>query len=111
MTRFICGMIILCGLGSCGLSEEEVVRIATQEYERKARLLRQQEADICKKAALEIAEIKADSIVRSLQLNPLKDTLYRPPVPPKPAFIETDSARVNSKQTVKPILDPTGIRR
>ena len=64
-----------------------------------------EQTQICDRAAEEEAELIADSLISLMQINPLKDSLYRPFVPPKPSFIKTDSTVVNSKQTVKPIID------
>jgi len=45
-----------------------------------------------------------DSIILSLRLNPIPDTLYNPGKPAKPTFIATDTTLLNIEQSVKPIL-------
>ncbi len=92
-------------LGSCGISEEEFDRLVIQEYERKIELFIMEQKLLCDKEADEEAELVVDSLISLLQINPLKDSLYRPFVPPKPDYVKTDSTVVNSKQTVKPIIE------
>lgn len=103
--------LCLLTLVSCGLSEEDMMRLAKLEFENKVKLLEQERSLICNKDADARAEILADSIIRELRINPLKDSLYRPFVPPKPTYVETDSTVVNSKQSVKPILESDEIKR
>lgn len=98
-------MLIAIMLGSCGISEDEYDRLVKQEYERQVKHFIIEQNKLCDKAAEEEAEIIVDSLISLLQINPLKDSLYRPYVPPKPDYIKTDSTAVNSKQTVKPIID------
>ena len=79
--------------------------LAKQEFERKVMDLRTERERVCYKNAFAEAEILSDSIVRTLQINPLGDSLYRPAVPSRPDFVPTDSTEVNSKRSVKPIND------
>lgn len=90
---------------ACGMSEEEMVTLAKTEYERQVKILEIEQSKLCFKSALAIAEDKADSIIYFLRINPLKEDLYRPDVPDKPDFVPTDSLLINSKQTVKPIIE------
>ena len=96
---------------SCNISEEEYNRLAQEEYERKAEILRKERREICLKEKLIRAEILADSIIRQLKLNPLKEDQYRPTIPARPDFVKTDSTTVNSKQSVKPILKSSSDNR
>ena len=91
-------------LFGCGSSDEEMRKLAIEEFERKVKILKSEQRQLCFKSALIIAEQKADSIIFERRINPLRDSLYRPRIPEKPAFVPTDSAVVNSKQTVNPIL-------
>ena len=100
----IWAVIIVLVHFSCGLSDEEAGRLVRAEYERRVAQLKTEQSEICRREALHIAEGRADSIRLAMRLNPLKDTLYTPPKPTRPVFIKTDSTRVNSKQTVKPII-------
>ena len=102
--------LLILALTGCGLSEDEFKRLATEEFERKAKLFRQDQKNLCLKTALEEAERQADSIISNIQFNPLRDTLYRPIVPPKPDYVPTDSAVLKSQQSVKPIIDSTTIK-
>lgn len=105
-------IIISCLLFTgCDISEEEYDRLVEEEYKRKAELLRKERIDICMKEKLYRAELLADSIIKYRQLNPLRENQYRPNIPARPDFIQTDSTAVNSKQSVKPILDPSSDNR
>lgn len=106
MNRILLGCLLTGFLSGCGPTHEEILQMATTEYERKAALLRKEQEAICKKTAFAEAERQADSIIFQMRINPLKKPLYRPPVPPKPTFVPTDSTRLKSKHSVKPILDP-----
>ena len=90
---------------SCGMSTEERDRLIKEEFERKMNVFIAEQTQRCDKAAEEEAEIIADSLISLMHINPLKDSLYRPFVPPKPDYVQTDSTVVNSKQTVKPIIE------
>ena len=110
MNKFIISYLLLVIFSGCGLSDEEVLRMATEEFERKSALLRQEQLYFCQKAALAEAEKQADSIISEMRISPLHESLYRPVVPPKPSFISTDSTRLFSKDSVKPILDSNRIK-
>lgn len=99
---YLCFTLAIC---SCGITEEEYNKLVIQEYERQMALFVKEQTEICDRAAEKEAEVIADSLISLMKINPLKDSLYRPFVPPKPDFIRTDSTVVNSKQTVKPIID------
>ena len=99
---YLCSAFVIC---SCGITEEEYNQLVIQEYERQMALFVKEQTEVCDRAAEEEAELIADSLISLMKINPLKDSLYRPFVPPKPDFIKTDSTVVNSKQTVKPIVD------
>jgi len=90
---------------SCTISEEERNILIQGEFKRKADILKAERAEVCKKEALWRAEVIADSIIRHLRLNPLKESQYRPPVPERPDYVPTDSTAVNTKRSVKPILN------
>lgn len=89
----------------CTISEEERDRLVEEEYLRKAEILQTERAEVCKKEALWRAEAIADSIIRKLRLDPLNENQYRPPVPERPEYVPTDSSAVNTKRSVKPILN------
>jgi len=103
-------MVITCIIVGCGISDAEFKRLAEEEYQRQLGNFVQERALLCNREADLAAEIIADSLISKMHINPLKDSLYRPYVPPKPVYIKTDSAVVNSKQTVKPILSKNGIK-
>ena len=109
MSKFFTTIMLALLVGSCGLSEEEVVALATREYERKATNFRAERKELCLKAAYEEAEKQADSIIFELRINPLKQPLYRPSVPAKPEFVPTDTTLIKSKHSVKPLNDTSGI--
>ncbi len=110
MNKMLVYVIFIMSLSSCGISNEEVVELAKEEYDRKVQILREEQRLICIKSALEEAERQADSIIFQMRINPLGKSLYRPRVPPKPSYIITDSTVINSKHSVKPILDSTIIK-
>ncbi len=89
----------------CSMSQEEITRLATEEFKRKELLLKNERSLFCRQKVLEEAERQADSIILQLGINPLSDSLYRPVIPVKPTFVTTDSASINSEQSVKPITD------
>ena len=91
---------------ACKLSKEEKEMLAKAEFERKVSELKAERERVCYKNAFAEAELLADSIVRTLQINPLGDSLYRPEIPQRPDFVPTDSIEVNSKRSVKPIIGP-----
>ena len=80
--------------------------MARVDFERQKAELRNEQFKICENNALIQAEQMADSIIREMRINPLKDSLYQPKAPPKPEYVETDSVILNSKRSVKPILVP-----
>ena len=90
---------------SCAPTDEERDVLVKEEYLRKAEILQTERAEVCKKEALWRAEAIADSIIRQMRLNPLKENQYRPPVPERPDYVPTDSTAINIKRTVKPILN------
>ena len=98
---------ILCCLAifsSCGLSKEEMLELARQECDRKLAAFEKEQRDNCKRAVLGEAERQADSIIISMDIDPMKEDLYRPTIPPKPDFVPTDTIKLNSKHSVKPIV-------
>lgn len=103
--QYISSIWIAIAICSCGISEEEYNQLVIQEYERQMNIFIKEQNQICDREAEIEAEVIADSLISLMQINPLKDSLYRPFVPPKPDYISTDSTVVNSKQTVKPIID------
>ena len=97
-------ILILALFAGCEMPPEEKLRLAREEFDRKIQRLELERAEICLNEALAIAEAQADSLVQSLQKNPLGDSLYRPEIPTRPEFVPTDSNIVNSKRSVKPII-------
>jgi len=95
--------IAILSLG-CGPSQEEIDIIVQTEYDKRVLELKSQERLKCQKEALAVAELVTDSIILSLRLNPIPDTLYNPGKPAKPTFIATDTTLLNIEQSVKPIL-------
>ena len=89
---------------SCGLSEEEKLELARQECDRKLVAFEKEQRDNCRRAVLGEAERQADSIIISMNIDPLNEELYRPTIPPKPDFVPTDTIKLNSKHSVKPIV-------
>jgi len=101
MILWVIAMMICMG---CGIDQEEYDRLAKEEYLRKANELKKERLEICNKDADMRAEVIADSIIRQMAINPLKDEQYRPDVPPRPTYVPTDSAAINSKRSVKPLV-------
>ena len=108
---YISALLLVMLVISCSISEEEYDRLVQEEYLRKADLLKAERAEVCKKEALWRAEAVADSIIRQMRLNPLKENQYRPPVPDRPDYVPTDSTVVNTKRSVKPIHNSSGDNR
>ncbi|MFT4566312.1 MAG: hypothetical protein ACI9FN_001267 [Saprospiraceae bacterium] len=96
-------LTILLFLVSCGgLSEEEIDTQAKARYEGRVEQLRIEKIKECKIEIDRKADIIADSLIRALHINPL-ETLYKPPIPERPEFVEVDSSVFISKHSVKPI--------
>ena len=87
------------------MSEDEIQDLAFKEFERKERQLREERSQLCIQEILVEAERQADSIIKKMDINPLSDTLYRPVIPSRPIFVKTDSSLINSKGSVKPLID------
>ena len=51
------------------------------------------------------AELHVDSLISAMFLSPIDDSLYSPPIPEKPAFIEVDTNVFNSESSVKPVIE------
>ncbi len=99
-------LLLLCTVvvPSCGLTEEEINTQAKKVFDQRvSQLIAKKQAE-CKQEAERIAETIVDSIIYELQINPLNDSGYSPPIPKRPEFVPVDSAVFNSKYSVKPIL-------
>lgn len=92
-------LLISCG----GLTEAEIEVQAKERFLRRAAQLRIEKMQECKQEIARKAQISVDSMIRSLDINPLNETLYKPPIPERPAFVEVDSSVFISKHSVKPI--------
>ena len=88
----------------CGPTDEEIENEARAIFHQKVQELRDKHTKECRKEAVRLAEIEVDSILAARAASPLNDSLYRPTVPGKPEFVPLDSAALNSKRSVKPIL-------
>ncbi len=99
---FLLALLLL--LVSCGgLTEEEINAQAKERFERRVEELRKEKIKECKQEIARKAEIIVDSIMSALHINPLNETLYKPPIPERPEFVEVDSSVFISKHSVKPI--------
>jgi len=109
--QILWSILISSAIIGCGISDEEANLLIQQELQRKVDQLKKERVLICDKERDWRAEALADSIIRELRLNPLKENQYRPVVPPRPDYVPTDSAAVNSKRSVKPILKSSSDNR
>lgn len=107
MPMRLCFMIFIVGVTlspGCTESQEEIDRQVMEVYEKRVAEFSSQRLEACRLDALRLAEELADSIILSLSLNPLRDSLYRPVIPARPDFIPVDTAVFDSKRSVKPII-------
>ena len=91
-------------ISGCDESKEEIQAKVQAHYQTRVAELNAKKRAECRTEALRIAEIIADSIVYSLQINPLSDSLYQPSIPERPKYVPVDSSVFDSKHSVKPIL-------
>ncbi len=90
---------------SCGPSKEELRQQAIAEMNIKIETLKTKKRQECEAQAFMEAEVFVDSIIEAMFLNPINDTLYSPPVPPKPKYVSVDSSVFNSQSSVKPVVE------
>lgn len=76
---------------------------AEQEFQR-LKLIREKELWLeCRNNIIREAEIIVDSIMFEWNINPLGDDKYKPAIPNKPKFIETDTAILNQNRRILPL--------
>lgn len=90
---------------SCGPSKDDLQQQAIAELNIKIETLKSKKKKECEAQAFLEAEIYVDSIIEAMFLNPINDSLYSPPVPPKPKYIQVDSSVFNSQSSVKPVVE------
>lgn len=92
-------------LGSCTESKSQIRAQALQELDIKIEVLKKKKAQECREQAFMEAELHVDSLISAMFLSPIDDSLYSPPIPAKPAFIEVDTNVFNSESSVKPVIE------
>ena len=90
---------------SCGPSSQDIRDQAHEELAIKIDLLKKKKKEECEAQAFIEAEMYVDSFIKDMLLNPIGDTLYKPPIPPKPDYISVDSSVFNSQSSVKPVIE------
>lgn len=92
-------------LGSCTESKSQIREHAMQELDIKIGILKKKKDQECREQAFIEAELHVDSLISAMVLSPINDSLYTPPIPTKPAFIEVDNSVFNSESSVKPVIE------
>ncbi len=102
---FYAFLVVLFTLVSCANDEQEILRLAQIEYDRKMELIRRNQQRNCIEEYLVLAESIVDSLILQINPQPLSSYEYAPYIPQRPAFKPPDSTILNSKNFVKPIID------
>lgn len=90
---------------SCIESKSEIREQALRELDIKIGILKKKKEQECREQAFIEAEIYVDSLIGTMLLSPIDDSLYKPPIPQKPEFIQVDSSVFNSQSSVKPVIE------
>lgn len=108
MNRLILSIsaLVLGGLiGSCTESQSQIREQALKELDIKIEILKKKKDQECRQQAFIEAELFVDSVIHSMLLSPIDDSLYAPPIPTKPKFIQVDSSVFNSQSSVKTVIE------
>jgi len=108
VNRLILGISLIavaCFLSSCTQSKSEIRGLALQELDIKIKILKKKKDQECRELAFIEAEQYVDSVIGAMLLSPIDDSLYAPPIPAKPTFIEVDNSVFNSQSSVKPVIE------
>ena len=92
-------------LSSCTESQAEIREQAMRELDIKIEILKKKKDQECRELAFIEAELYVDSVISAMSLYPIDDSLYAPPIPAKPTFIQVDSSVFNSQSSVKPVIE------
>lgn len=101
-------MSLLVTLCSCINEQEEILRMAQIEYERKIEVIKRSHTNKCREEVIWAAEEIVDSLILLSRPRPLTSEEYAPTIPNRPTFVPPDTALLKSKNIVKPVLNQKG---
>lgn len=87
-----CAVGLLMMLCSCVQRNHEFDAAVMVQYLRMKQELEKSSVEACKKAMVAKAEIYVDSILMTLEFDPLNDDMYKPELPERPFFVPVDSS-------------------
>ncbi len=76
---------------SCIGDNDKMRKAMMEEYKRLRTEYESEQKESCRLSLLLLAEKSVDSIILTMQINPIRDSLYSPDVPTKPKFVPVDS--------------------
>ena len=90
--RLVIIQIACFTFSNCSGDKKKIKEEVLAELDLRIQELVDQKNLQCKEDAIAKAEEYVDSVILSLKLKPIKDSLYQPAIPDKPSFVPIDSA-------------------
>ena len=86
---YVLGILFL--VIACTNNKEAMRSAIDEEFQRQLKNFEIMKNAQCRQAALTEAEHYVDSLILSLKIKPMRDSIYNPEIPLKPEYVPVDS--------------------